>query len=452
MVDTAFGDSYEDLVQAGRTARKRLPHALAGQFTPPERDPIAILEHQHVNRLPNLVPVRIGRMAQSPFAFYRGSAAIMANDLALEPNTGANIVICGDAHLSNFGHYATPERALTFELNDFDEGCWGPWEWDVKRLAASIMLASQDAGHRPGQAADATFDAVRLYQQTLRRLMKLSALERFHYQPNLSPLQKVLDSKRYREMVKVQKKARRRTSDQVLKRIATDDLRIREQPPIMVHRDDFPVSHAEELFMEYMRTARTDVAFLLEQYRIRDMVLRVVGVGSVGTRCSIVLLTGPAGEPLFLQVKEAEPSVVITHGKIAAASRVHRLEDEGEGYRVVGVQRILQSQSDPFLGYFSHGDRHYYVRQFRDMKGSYDIAAMDASTLAIYAQVCAGLLARAHVQSPNAAFILGYLGKGSGFARAMVNWAEAYGDQALRDYGALVAAIDSGRLPAEYDI
>ncbi|MBK4216409.1 DUF2252 domain-containing protein [Paracoccus caeni] len=450
-----------DNTEQGRSLRGRLKRSGQAELVlPRRRDPIGILEEQHLSRLAELVPVRIGRMSQSVFAFYRGTAAVMAADLAAGPHTGINVVCCGDAHVSNFGFYASPERALLFDLNDFDEASIAPWEWDVKRLAASVHVGGRDIGMSEEACRDATQRTVAAYRESLQSLMQLTALERYYYKVDADLVQQMLASEQTRKAVK---KARKRTSDQLLAKITMRDekgrgLCIVDQPPVTRHVSHGDVDELGVLFQQYMGTLREDTAWLLSQFKLVDSVLRVVGVGSVGTRCYVLAFEGPQGEVLFLQAKEAQPSVLTTYGGMPPViPGAEGTSDHNEGHRVVAGQRILQAQSDPFIGHIvgwagETDDRlrvDYYWRQFRDMKGSIDLATLDGTQFTAYGELCGRLLARAHSQSPGAAAIAGYLGSGAKFDEAVSAWSAAYADQCEADYDALKAAIKSGRLPAE---
>lgn len=445
----------DELRAKGKSLRKQLPRRAHGELKEPERDVVAILEDQHRQRLQDLVPVRIGRMLQSPFAFYRGSAAVMAHDLADDARTGVDVIACGDAHVANFGLFATPERSLTFDLNDFDEASDAPWEWDVKRLATSALIGALDNRLRTDQARDIARMCVTSYHWTLRNLMQMSAIDRYYYHGETSWMQATLDSESQRLVRRVARKAKRNTSERLLEKIDFEEIdgrpRIVDEPPIMQHVPSITPELSSELFKEYLRTARADIAVLLSQFNVIDTVLRVVGVGSVGMRNYIQALVGPGGEPFFLQIKEAQASVLETYGK--RPSRLHSPElriDQGlHGYRVISSQRTLQAASDPFLGYFSSNGRDFYVRQFRDMKGSLDLAALSADQYEQYALLCGALLARGHSQSLSAAVIDGYLGKSERFDDAVMDWATAYAEVVQRDFAALEAAVKSGRLPVE---
>jgi uncharacterized protein (DUF2252 family) len=441
----------------GRALRKTYPRRSFAAFVAPDRDAIAIIEEQNRDRLPDLVPVRIGRMLQSPFAYYRGTAAVMANDLAAEPRTGLEVVTCGDAHLSNFGMFASPERAVLFDLNDFDETAFGPWEWDVKRLVASAVIGGRDRGFDTGQCTDAAMAAAAGYREALAALFELTVMERFYFRIDTEWLVSQANASGRKILRQSVKKAQRRTSDQVLGKITEvgdhGTHRIVDEFPVIRHDASVPLGAMDHIYDAYRITVRTDVAYLLQQFRVVDAVLRVVGVGSVGTRCFISLLLGPSDEPLFLQIKEAPPSVLKTYGKLASSTRGASENKIGrEGWRVVAGQRILQAASDAFLGWMSFEGRDYYVRQFRDMKGAVDLSTLTSTEFARYAQLCGGVLARAHAQSSEAALIDGYLGGSARVDDGLVAWAHAYADQVERDYADLERAVQSGRLPAEHDV
>jgi len=366
-------------------------------------------------------------------------------------------VIRGDAHIANFGLFATPERRQVFELNDFDEASSAPWEWDVKRFATSVWLAALDAGLCTRRAEHETRHAVGVYRTTLASLLEMSVLDRYYLQGNARWLARMLDSKTYVLMRDAARKARRRTSDAVLERLTTSrmdgSLHIVDQPPIVMHSDAMPLDAARKLLSDYLASLRTDTALLMSRFTLVDVAIRVVGVGSVGTRCYIMLFTGPCDEPLFLQVKEAQRSVLDRYGGMPGFLADVVVRDEThEGFRVVTAQQILQSSSDPFLGYFRYAGRDFYVRQFRDMKGSVDAGSLPPKRFGKYATLCASLLARAHAQNRSAAFISGYMGTSEVFDRAIAKWAGAYQQQVERDFAAFKAAVASGRLPAQLGV
>ncbi|MCF3138789.1 DUF2252 domain-containing protein [Paenarthrobacter sp. AR 02] len=442
----------------GKASREAMPRRAQGIFASPERNAVAILEEQHASRLPHLVPVRVGRMLQTPFAFFRGAAAVMASDLSTEATSGHQVVACGDAHLANFGLYASPERRLVFDLNDFDEVFPAPWEWDVKRLTASIWLSGRNSGHSGEQCRTAAEAAARSYRLAIRRLFEGTAAERYYFQVETDALTATMASARVLE--KDVKKAKRRTSEQVLAKMTAEtqngEPRIVDQWPLVYHPEAATLDRVSALFELYRSSLRADTAVLVSQYRLVDVALRVVGVGSVGTRCWVVLMLGPSGEPLFLQAKEVQRSVLESHGGAQPTSDVVRLlTNYGQGYRAVAGQRIMQAQSDPFLGWVgntveSDGQlRDYFVRQFRDMKGSFAVEQLGPGPLADYARLCGGVLARAHSQTPGSAFIAGYLGRSEAFDRAIPRWAKHYADQTEKDHAELERAVRTGRLNAE---
>ncbi|MGJ7441745.1 DUF2252 domain-containing protein [Aquipuribacter sp. MA13-6] len=452
-----------DAATLGRSLRGTLRRSDHAALRLPERDPVAVLEQQNADRLPDLVGVRIGRMLESPFAMYRGSAAVMAHDLTAGPDTGRRVVACGDAHVANFGLFASPERRLLFDLNDFDEAWTAPWEWDVKRLAGSVVVAGRDAGLPEAVGKEATGAAVRSYRETLRALASRSVVERFWFQVEADWLVERAKGDGRKLLQSHAARARRRTSEQVLGRLGVVDAdgrtRIREDPPLT--RRVPQVSHEDmaEHYARYRRSTRQDVQLLLSQMRPVDHVLRVVGVGSVGTRCLLLLCQGPSDEPLFLQVKQAQPSVLATYGKQPYDLPIGRTTPGvgRDGRRVVAAQRVLQAQSDPFLGWSGvsadevPGGRalDFYWRQLRDMKGSVDTRGLSASLFQAYAGLCGTLLARAHAQSPACPVVAAYLGNAETFDDAVTRWAVAYADQVEADHAAVGAAVKAGRLPCE---
>lgn len=445
-------------LQAGRALRGTIPRRDHATLHLPTRDPLALLESQHAGRVPDLVPIRVGRMLQSPFTFYRGSAAQMAHDLRGAPRTDLLVAACGDAHLSNFGYFASPERRLMFDLNDFDEVNIGPWEWDLKRLAASVILAGRDVGIAEDACLDAAIGASRGYRDTLERLYGLTALERFYFRVESDLLVEGTRNAQDRKVVrKAERKARRRSADRVLGTITTEgearDLHIVDQPPVLRHLGVATEEEMRALVAAYRSSAAPDIGILLEQYTLADAAFRVVGVGSVGLRAHVVLLVGPAGEPLVLQAKEAVASALVSHGGMPFARSGQQAltppTTAREAWRVVTGQRIMQSVSDRFLGWFSFRGRDFYVRQFRDMKGALDLAALTPSLLADYARLCAGLLARAHAQSPAGAQVHGYVRGGESLDAAIGAWARAYADLTEADHALLTRAVRDGRLASE---
>ena len=379
------------------------------------------------------------RMVASPFAFYRGTAAIMAADLATGPRTGIQVVACGDAHLSNFGFFASPQRTLVFDLNDFDESALGPWDWDLKRLVTSAIIGARDSGFGEDAARDAGHAVARAYRKGIADLMELSALDRYYFGLDVEGIRKSLDADARGVVDRVAKQARKRGSEQAVSKMTSvqDDgtRHFVDAPPVTSRLPESERGHIRELFEHYLTTVQPDIAMLLSQYELTDIALRVVGVGSVGTRCYVLLLTGPRDAYLVLQIKEAEPSVLHTWGAIDEASAPH------QGARVVASQRILQAVSDPFLGYLTARGRDFYVRQFRDMKGSIDVAALTPDQFETYVAGCARRLARAHAQSPEAPAIHGYVGRSRVFDNAVVEWSMAYADQSLSDFTLVAEAV-----------
>ncbi|MCA9832321.1 MAG: DUF2252 domain-containing protein [Thermomicrobiales bacterium] len=450
-----FAATSSELEEYGRSLRAALPRRDHAALMLPERDSLAIMEQQHADRLQDLIPVRVGRMLESPFAFYRGSAALMAHDLANAATTGIEVVACGDAHISNFGWYGTPERSLAFDLNDFDEASNAPWEWDVKRLATSGYLAALENNLSADTAKEIARAAATSYRTMLAKLMQQTPLDRYYARVDSTLMESHLRGSARQIVKKSISKARRNTSERVLDKIGvveTDGvLRIVDNPPILVHQPSATVEGAQELVFHFLNTVRADIAVLLSHYTLMDVALRVVGVGSVGTRCYILLLRGPSGEAFFLQIKEAPKTVLETFGN-RPPRLLGRVLEQGDGFngrRIVASQRVLQATSDPFLGYFHVQGRDFYVRQFRDMKGAVDIAQLDANLLSQYVQLCGALLARGHSQSPTAGIIHGYLDGSKRFDNAIADWSAAYAEVVLSDFEVLQNAVKEGRVPAE---
>ncbi len=437
----------DELAERGRRLRGDCPRSSQGTGFRTDRDPVSLLDAQNATRLQHLIPIRWGRMAQSAFAFYRGAAALMAHDLATTPVTGIRVQACGDAHLSNFGFYASPERDLVFDLNDFDETLPAPWEWDVERLAASLAVAARSSGFGDRAAERIARRAVAGYRQAMQGLAGRSAMENFHTVVNAAVLlDRATRPAATKELNRAARKAQRRTSETALAKLSTvtedGELRLVEQSPVMVRPTNWP-SDIAAVPQLYDGTVGPDIRTLLRRFRPVDAALRVVGVGSVGTRCLIELLVDASGGPLILQVKEATASVLEPY---AGAGE---LDHAGE--RVVAGQKIMQAVSDPFLGWTSSEGRAYYVRQFRDMKGSIEVERLSADLLRDYGVLCGRVLARAHAQSTEPALIAGYLGGGTAFDEAMGRFAVAYARQNDLDHAALVAAIDSGRIEADVE-
>lgn len=433
-------------------------------MAPPEReiDPLDIIIEQNKSRLTELVPVRHGRMSESPFTYYRGTAGPMVADLATRPNSGVMPLICGDAHIGNFGYFASPERNLLFDLNDFDEAGRGPFEWDLKRLAASVYLAATDNGESEDTATTLAEKTSKYYRRTILRMNEESALERYYTKVNTDTFEELIKEEYKPLFDKFEKKARTRNSEQALHKFTVTDEsgqpRLVDQPPLTMHHDEIGDDALQELWKHYLYSARPDIRYLLRNFRLRDHVLRVVGVGSVGTRCFIALLQDRLKNPLFIQIKEAQDTVLHSYGMIEQTSESLGFPDRpmGNGFRVVAGQRVMQSQSDPFLGWIegvptrAGGTTDYYVRQFRDMKGSINLSALDRDGLKQTAKVCASLLARAHAQSRHIDDIAVYCEADKIFDQHLGKWAHDYAQICTRDFHAMKEAIDKGRLPVQY--
>ncbi|AZB73257.1 DUF2252 domain-containing protein [Synechococcus elongatus] len=435
-------------IAAGKTIRKKLPRAdhADWKITNNRRDPIAILEESNQGRMPELIPIRYGRMLRSPFTFLRGSAAIMAHDLATTPNTGIHVQACGDCHLLNFGFFATPERNLVFDINDFDETHPAPWEWDIKRLVASFILAGRDNQITDKDSQSIAAACVRSYREHLRAYSRMSPLEVWYKRIDvkeliaMSPNEKI---KKYRE--NLAERARKRVIEYLFPKIVTiknGKHQFVDQPPILFHVPDEDIQQRVMSGLEtYRQTLSEERRVLFDRYQLEDYAMKVVGIGSVGTHCSIALLFSEENHPLILQVKEARRSVLEPY------TQPCRYENQGQ--RVVVGQRLMQSSSDIFLGWArSERGRDYYVRQLRDMKLSLPITGIAADQLYRYAEFCGWSLARSHAKAGDAATISGYLGKGDSFDQALAKFALAYADQTEKDYDALVQAVTSGRIEA----
>ena len=435
----------EEREALGRLLRQRLPRRLHGRWLPPvdRPDPLAVIKARHRGRQQRLVPIRVGRMVASPFAFYRGSADVMARDLRSTASTGLIVQLCGDAHLSNFGAYASPERHLAFDINDFDETSRGRWEWDLKRLVASIELCGRQNGLDVGLRDEAVQAASRAYRSLLARTASLRRLD-VHYllftegaeiPPHWAPeTRSLLDAER--------RHAYHHTNERLGQSISDDArCRFRLDPPLLSETSPSLREALIAAIEPYLATASPDIRELLKDYGVLDVAHKVVGVGSVGTRDYVVMLRGNHVEDqLFLQIKEALPSVVRDRG-------LPTLRHHGE--RVVDGQRRIQSVSDPFLGWTTIGSRAYYVRQLRDMKGGVDPGSLQGRVLVDYAELCGGTLAKAHARTGYSAVIASYCGASERFDAEMVSFARAYADQVERDHSAIVDAVRRGLLPAE---
>ena len=448
---TQWGNSRSEMLAEGRAARQQVARKSLAQRASAQRDPVAILEEQNAEREQHLIPLRMERMLASPFAFFRGTAAIMAADLAQDPHSGLMVGSCGDAHLSNFGFFASPERRIVFDLNDFDEAGVAPWEWDVKRLVTSVFVGGTDTGNSQRTIRSIARRTVRTYARSLRALIDLSPVDRYFLHSNILRSRASLDATSRRALEAALKDAEKRTSARAVRRTTelSEDGRRRfvEQPPTMTHFD-VDVDTMMRLYADYREGVDVDIDLVLSHYAPVDAVRRVVGVGSVGTRCSLVLLEGADGDTLLMQVKQATESVLSRYGGMQFTHRTsERVERYGEGFRVVAMQRVLQVVSDPFLGHFQNEGRDFYVRQFHDMKGSMELEGLDPGPFQSYADACATMLARAHGQSASFVRVVGYLGASDRVVDAIVDWSFAYAEQSLSDYRALVQAAQQGRVP-----
>lgn len=440
--------SRDERYADGQALRDRVPRHSHGQWLPSanHRDPITILEKSNKGRLPELVPIRYGRMLRSPFTFMRGGAALMAHDLSTTPATGIRVQACGDCHLLNFGLFATPERNLAFDINDFDETLPGPWEWDCKRLVVSIVLAARDVQLSAADVRDCALECIHAYRQHLRDYSRMSPLEVWYSRLDMDILTALTPDAQARKVrEKIIDKAHQHEAESLsTKMVRKENGRYRfiDQQPTMFHVAE---DHFERLVRERLEDYRLSLSderrVLLDRYRLEDFAMKVVGIGSVGTRCYVALLIDKDENPLMLQFKEACRSVLEPY----CGKSLYRLQ----GQRVVMGQRLMQSSSDIFLGWVRGRHQHdFYVRQLRDMKFTLPVERCSAVQLKRYAQVCGWTLARAHAKSGDAAIISGYLGRGDTFEHALEAFSESYANQTERDYLALKDAVRSGRIEA----
>jgi uncharacterized protein (DUF2252 family) len=457
--------SVAERVARGKAARAEVPRSSHAGFEPvaTRLDPVELLERQAKTRVPELVPIRYGRMLVSPFTFYRGAAMIMAQDLAATPRSGLTVQCCGDAHLSNFGAFASPERRLVFDVNDFDETLPGPWEWDVKRLAASMLIAALDNRYSAKQRDKVVLETVKEYRTAMRQFAGMNNLEVWYSHLELEPvLQRFARQFKPQAFKRTEKQlAKARTRDSMsafakLTHVVDGKVAIVDQSPLIVPIAKLATGQAEHeifeelhrLLREYRATLEFDRRVLLEEFELHDFARKVVGVGSVGTRAWIALLLGRDTEdPLLLQIKEAEASVL--------EPSLGPSEFSNHGQRVVTGQRLMQATSDIFLGWL-HVDagldgrgRDFYVRQLKDWKASAQIERMVPEAMAVYGKLCGWTLARAHARSGDRVAIAAYLGGGDVFDRAILDFSKAYTEQNERDYNALADAVKSGRITAQ---
>lgn len=436
----------------GKQLREKCPRTLQGEWKVPSksRDVIALLEESDADRIPGLIPVKYQRMGVSPFTFFRGAAILQARDQMTSPVSGIIVQACGDCHLANFGGYASPERTLVFDVNDFDETFPAPWECDIKRLGASLVLAARDRGFSRRVAEEAVRAAAATYRKQMAEFAEMTVLETWYARVSMEALKQYFkkDADMSARLARKQKQARSRTSEAVIPKlteVASGRWRIKDDPPVLYHfqhyADDFEKQH-EKFIKGYIQSLQADRRRIFERYHWQDAAIKVVGVGSVGTRCYIALLVADEDDPLLIQIKEARRSV------LEAPRRKSRFAHQG--FRVVEGLRLMQAASDIFLGWGRSKHGHdYYVRQFRDMKISAEVETFKPGTLVGYATMCGWTLARAHAKAGDAAMIAGYLGSSDQFDAALAKYSEAYADQAERDYETFRAAVRSGRLSTE---
>jgi uncharacterized protein (DUF2252 family) len=444
--------SRAERFKIGRRLRETVPRSSLGVWRPPagRPDPIQLIKQSHEGRLDGLIPIRVGRMVASPYGFLRGTAIVMAEDVARLPATGITPVVCGDAHLGNFGFYASPERDLVIDLNDFDEAHPGAWEWDLRRLTASIWVAGRQNGSSEAQCEDAVAACVAAYRHEVRYLASQPLLLRSYQRLDVDHLHQTATDRSLRsEILRAARRARSRTSDRALPRFTTEHRgrrRIVDSPPLItrVKRDEF--GRIAQALDAYLETLAPHWRRALGGYTLVDIAHKVVGVGSVGLRAYVALLEGSSPDDVvFLQLKQARRSVLAPYVHGDAAWHAH------QGQRVVEYQQALQTVSDPLLGWTTIDDLQYYVRQFRNMKGTIPLDAIDAPALADYAGIVGHLLAKGHARTSGASMIAGYAGGSDALDRALCRFARAYADQTESDHAALVSAVANGDLPVEHE-
>ncbi len=441
--------SIAERVAAGKALRDKVPRSSHEDWKPsPNRsEPIDLLEESNQGRLPELLPIRYGRMLTSPFAFLRGAASIMAADLSETPKTGIKVQACGDCHLSNFGGYGTPERNLVFDVNDFDETLPAPWEWDVKRLAASVVVAGRSLKLSDKTSQEAALTAVQSYREHMNEYAQMTVLEVWYSHIGVeSLLTFTRNAKEQKKLKQEVKKAQTLTPVLELHKlteVVNGQRRFIDNPPLVFHPSPADPLAEEMLsvFHKYRKTLRDDWRVLLDEYHVVDVVMKVVGVGSVGTRCGVALLVAGHDDPLFLQIKEARASVLEPY--------VGKSTYKNHAQRVVAGQQLMQAASDIFLGWTRDDSGHdFYLRQLRDMKTAVAVEGMSEADLRGYSNLCGWALARAHARSGDRVMISSYLGQRDIFDQAIAHFAVAYADQTEQDYKELVVAVKTGRLRA----
>jgi len=443
--------SRQDRYRMGRELRRQVPRHCLGDWSASASrpDPVQLIIESHQGRLDWLIPVRVGRMAASPYGFLRGAAVVMAEDVAGLPSTGITPVICGDAHLGNFGFYASPERDLVIDLNDFDEAHPGGWEWDLRRLVASIWVAGRQNGAAEAQCEAAVRQCVTGYRDEVRALASTPLLARSYQRLDADrlPQQRAIGKSLRAEIKRAAARARRRTSDRALPRFTSErdgQRRIVEDPPLVTRINYAEADQIARGLDEYLGTLAPHWRRALGGYTLIDIAHKVVGVGSVGLRAYVALLEGSSPDDvLFLQLKQARRSVLARYVHGEGAWHAH------QGQRVVEYQQALQTVSDPLLGWATVDGRQYYVRQFRNMKGSVALDSIDAAALADYAAVTGHLLAKGHARTSGASMIVGYAGSSDRLVTALARFARLYADQTEADHAALVQAAKQGVLPIE---
>lgn len=430
---------------AGKALRKKVPRSAHSQWEAMiDRDPLSLLEQSNQGRLTNLLPLRYERMAKSPFAFLRGAALIMAQDLATTPATGLWVQAVGDCHLLNFGAFATPERNLIFDVNDFDETLPAPWEWDVKRLAVSVLVAGQDIRLSDRESRAAVLATVQSYRCHMAELAGMTALNAWYTRLTVQRIMELSDRSSFKkkQLFNIPKVSYHAASSILpeMTQVVNGQPRITDKPPLVYHLDgDRTLQEMQQALPQYRASLREDVRVLFDRYKLVDLAMKVVGVGSVGTRCAVALFMAGEEDALFLQIKEARRSVLEPYTKPSIYDR--------QGRRIVTGQRINQAASDIFLGWMQGEEGHdFYVRQLRDLKSSVDLDELSGASFLEYAEFCGWALARAHARSGDAAQIAGYLGQGDIFDQAIVQFATAYAVQNQQDHQTLVEAIKSGRI------
>jgi uncharacterized protein (DUF2252 family) len=447
--------SRNERYAAGKSLRQKVPREQHGEWSPPHkrRNPVDMVIESSKGRIPELIPIRYGRMMVSPFTFYRGTANIMAADLASTPNSGIRAQICGDSHLLNFGGFATPERRLIFDINDFDETMAGPWEWDLKRLAASFIMAARSNGFSKADQRDAGQACAQSYREHMREYAKMRVLDVWYEAVDFSKLMASVHDKTTRTRIRkrVQKEEKRTVAEHDFPALAAASggrYVIKDNPPLIYHHQRLDLAESRDdirqAFARYGETLPDHRKALLDRYQLIDLALKVVGVGSVGTMCAIALMMAAEDDPLFLQIKEARPSVL--------EPPVGKSVYDNHGQRVVVGQRLMQSSSDIFLGWtHSNRGRHFYIRQLRDMKMKPLVEVFNPLTMLDYATLCGWTLARAHARSADPSVIAGYIGKSDVFDSAVTRFSITYADLAEQDHAAFMEAIRKGQIEVQVE-